>query len=679
MANAYASKILWTQVILPVNWWFMSVIMNSKQRNSVVPTLLKGLTRWTLSTKILALFLVNAAVLLYYTQYPSAMALLIGITLSLVFSAYIVVTVAVPLLHMQQVLSRMADGFSATLPKFSIRSETGQLFTAMSRIGYNLDAINKTQAVISFEMDGTIITANQPFLDTMGYTLEEIQGQHHSMFAPPGLAESPEYAEFWDILRSGKFHSGEFQRIGKNGDAVWIKASYNPILDINGKPIRVTKFAVDITDGVKKRHEVEMVSLVAEKSDNSVVITDAEERIEYVNTGFTKLTGYSMEECIGKRPGELLQGKDTDPEQRKIIRAKLDAREPFYDEILNYSKDGKPYWISMSINPVYDDNGELRRFISIQGDVTANKKIALDNEKGMQEAMAVLDGLSKGNLTKQMVGDYSGSFKEIKQAINQTIDKLVETTRQIADTCDTVNTSISEIADSSEDLAQRTESQAVTLQETSSAIEQLTQSVQANTTNAQDANSLSKKANDIANQGGDVVQGAVAAVKKIQESSQKIAGIISTIDDIAFQTNLLALNASVEAARAGSAGKGFAVVASEVRSLAGRSAEASKEIKKLINTSVDQVQTGADLVNESGESLGQIVESVRDVSNLIEAIAKASEEQAVRIKAVNKAVDEIDEATQHNAALSEESTAASRNMTEQSKELARLVGFFRAA
>lgn len=639
-----------------------------------------SLLRWTLTTKMIVLSLFNLTAISWVALSPTnSMIPWLAAALSLAGSLYVILSTAKPLNHMQQALNRMADGFSAKVPTIRPTSEVGKLFDAMRRIGYNLDAINKTQAVISFEMDGTIIEANKPFLDTMGYELEEIQGQHHSMFAPPGLADSPAYQEFWEILRSGKFHSGEFQRIDKNGNDVWIQASYNPILDIDGKPIRVTKFAVDITEEVKRRHEIAMVSLVAEKSDNSVVITDAEERIEYVNSGFTKLTGYTLEECIGKQPGKLLQGKDTDPEQRKTIRKKLDAREPFYDEILNYSKDGKPYWISMSINPVYDDNGKLKRFISIQGDVTASKKISLDNEKGMQEAMIILDGLSKGDLRQKMVGEYSGSFAQIKGAINETIDKLIRTTSEISNTCGAVNTSIAEIADSSEDLAQRTENQACTLQETSSSIVELTKIVQKNTANAQEADQVSAKARETASQGGDVVQQAVEAVHKIQESSQRIAGIISTIDDIAFQTNLLALNASVEAARAGAAGKGFAVVASEVRSLAGRSAEASKEIKSLINTSVDQVQNGAELVNKSGKSLQEIVQSVRDVSELIAAIAKASEEQTVRIQHVNKAVEAIDDATQHNAALSEESTAASRSMTEQSRELARLIGFFQVA
>jgi len=210
-------------------------------------------------------------------------------------------------------------------------------------------------------------------------------------------------------------------------------------------------------------------------------------------------------------------------------------------------------------------------------------------------------------------------------------------------------------------------------------MEQITGTVKQNSANASTANDLSSKANKVASDGGAVVQEAVAAMDSIEQSSKKISDIIGVIDEIAFQTNLLALNAAVEAARAGDAGKGFAVVASEVRSLAGRSASASKEIKALINESATQVQSGAKLVNQAGETLQHIVQSVQQVAAIVAEISSASQEQATGIDEVNTAITQMDEVTQQNAALVEENTAAAQSMVEQARALEKMMNFFTIA
>ena len=241
-----------------------------------------------------------------------------------------------------------------------------------------LEAVGKSQAVIEFELDGTIITANDNFCKTMGYALSEIQGRHHSMFAEPALASSHEYKEFWASLNRGEFTSGEFKRLGKGGKEVWIQATYNPIMDLNGKPFKVVKYASDVTAEVAARAEFESLSLVANETDNSVIITDARGLIEYINPGFTKLTGYVLADCLGKKPGDILQGHETDPATKQRIRQKLDAQEPFYEEILNYDKTGSSYWISLAINPVFDQQGQLSKFVSIQTNITETKLKALE-------------------------------------------------------------------------------------------------------------------------------------------------------------------------------------------------------------------------------------------------------------------------------------------------------------
>jgi len=294
----------------------------------------------------------------------------------------------------------------------------------------------------------------------------------------------------------------------------------------------------------------------------------------------------------------------------------------------------------------------------------------------MQEAQRVVKALSTGDLTEAMEGEYSGEYAVLRDAINETNTVLSEMVDQIMDGSENILTSADEISRGNADLSQRTEEQASSLEETASSMEQMTSTVKQNADNAREANQLAAAARDQAEKGGDVVHKAVNAMGEINTSSKKIADIIGVIDEIAFQTNLLALNAAVEAARAGEQGKGFAVVAAEVRNLAQRSAGAAKEIKGLINDSVERVDEGSKLVDESGKTLEEIVNGVKKVSDIIAEIAAAAQEQSAGIEEVNKAITQMDEMTQQNAALVEEATAASESMNEEAKEMNGLMDFF---
>ena len=294
----------------------------------------------------------------------------------------------------------------------------------------------------------------------------------------------------------------------------------------------------------------------------------------------------------------------------------------------------------------------------------------------LRDVAGVLAAVAEGDLTRRITAAYGGLFGELKADVNTTAGKLTEMVGNINRAAGQIAGAAGEVAAGSTDLSSRSEQQASALEETAASMEELAATVRQNAANAQQANQLAAGAREVAASGGQVVADAVAAMGRIEASSRKIGDIVGMIDEIAFQTNLLALNAAVEAARAGDAGKGFAVVAQEVRNLAQRSAQASKEIKGLINASTGEVQQGAELVKGAGKTLDEILTSVRRVADIVAEIAAASAEQASGIDQVNSAVTQMDEMTQQNAALVEESTAAAQALEQQSRELNRLMAFF---
>jgi methyl-accepting chemotaxis protein len=286
--------------------------------------------------------------------------------------------------------------------------------------------------------------------------------------------------------------------------------------------------------------------------------------------------------------------------------------------------------------------------------------------KVMDDLVAMMGSLAEGDLTKRINASYEGTFGTLKDSANATASRLSETISEIKASAKEVSNAAAEISTSTTDLSQRTEEQAAGLEETSASMEEISATVKKNAENAQQANNLTAGARDVADRGGQVVAKAVDAMSRIEDSSSKIADIIGVIDEIARQTNLLALNAAVEAARAGDAGRGFAVVASEVRSLAQRSSQAAKDIKDLITNSTTQVKDGVDLVNRAGQSLTEILASIKSVADIVADIATASNEQATGIDQVNKALTQMDEVTQQNSALVEENAATAKTLESQS-------------
>lgn len=299
------------------------------------------------------------------------------------------------------------------------------------------------------------------------------------------------------------------------------------------------------------------------------------------------------------------------------------------------------------------------------------------NQKIIEELMRVFAALASGDLTQTITQYYVGLLEQLKEDINTTVTILTQVVNTVKQTWETINIAADEISQGNTHLSQRTEEQASSLQQTATSMEEMTSIVQQNTDNARQATHLAMNARERARQGGEIVGAAVAAMSEINKSSKKVSDIIGVIDDIAFQTNLLALNAAVEAARAGEQGRGFAVVATEVRSLAQRSAAAAKEIKNLIQDSLSKVEEGTQLVNQSGATLEEIVVAVNKASEMVVEIAAAGEEQAAGIQQVNKAILQLDEITQQNAALVEEAAVASDSMKEQVQSLREQVTFFK--
>jgi len=597
-----------------------------------------------------------------------------------------------------------------------IRDTANETQRLLEDYNSQITAVSKVQAVIEFNMDGTVITANENFLNAMGYNLNEIQGRHHSMFVEPDYKESMEYREFWAKLNRGEFEAREYKRFGKGGKEVWIEASYNPIFDENGTPVKVVKYANDITGQKMLSTENLRIKTATDGASSNIMVADNDLNIVYMNDTLRKMMQESEAELKKVLPNfdaSKLIGTNIDvfhknPNHQRSMLENITT-------MINTNIKVGAFDFNLIVNPVKDENGarmgtvvewkDMTQELAIEAEINEvvkaaaagnfTKRISVEGKEGFMLNLAnnmnaigantqaatddlarVLAELAKGNLTEKIKADYEGTFDLLKNSSNETAAQLMNIVSQVNQSAAEVAAASAELSTGSDDLSRRTETQASALEETAASMEQLAVTVKQNSENAEDANKLADKSRGLAIEGGDVAKQAVAAMSVIEDSSQKVSDIIGVIDDLAFQTNLLALNAAVEAARAGEAGKGFAVVAEEVRTLAQRSAQASNEIKSLITSSNTQVKNGVELVNNAGTSLNEIMESITKVADIVSEIACASSEQTQGIDEVNVAIAEMDDMTQQNSSLVEESTASARLLEGQAAEMQKLMSFF---
>lgn len=497
-----------------------------------------------------------------------------------------------------------------------------------------LDAISKSQATIEFNLEGVIQNANANFLSTLGYSLDEVKGKHHSMFVETAYANSQEYRVFWEDLRAGRFQSAQYKRLGKGGKEVWIQASYNPIFDLNGRPYKVVKYATDIT--TSKRMEFEIAE--SQKRDAQLA-ADTQAKVAEILTvanrvsqqDYTQTLSVCGSDAIGQL-GEGLAKFFRDKQEGEIQEAKRNERER-------------------------QQADELKRKVDV--------------------VLQIVNAVADGSFDIEIPDLGQDAIGQVASALQQAVSSMKSALSEVREVSETVSTAAAQLTEVSREITAGAQTQASSLEETASSLEEITSTVKQNSDNAQQARQLANGSRDVAEKGGAVVNDAVQAMGEINQSSKKIADIITTIDEIAFQTNLLALNAAVEAARAGEQGRGFAVVAAEVRNLAQRSASAAKEIKNLIQDSVRKVENGTELVNKSGQTLSEIVNSVKRVTDIVSEIAAASKEQLTGVEQVNKAVASMDRVTQANASQTEEMSGTASALLSHAVQLSELVGRFR--
>ncbi|SIR06922.1 methyl-accepting chemotaxis sensory transducer with Pas/Pac sensor [Janthinobacterium sp. TND4EL3] len=543
-------------------------------------------------------------------------------------------------------------------------------------------ALNRVQAVIEFELDGTILHANDNFLNVLGYTLADVQGKHHRMFCPPEYANSDEYAQFWHKLGQGQFDAGEYKRVTRDGREIWLNASYNPIFDAEGRPFKVVKFASDVT-AIKRRNAEYESKVSAIGKAQAVIEFDMQGNVLDANDNFLAVMDYDLSDIQGEHHRMFCEPEYAGSADYRKFWQKLNRGEFDAGRYKRLGRHGKAVWIQATYNPILDLNGKpykvVKFAIDISDQVNLENSIQARSASDGRKVNALLESVARaarGDLTCHIVPEGAEPIDLLAGGISKMITDLRGVIGTVVSAANGFADASHAIAERATGVAVGTQALGATVEEMNASIDGLTFSINSIAENTSNADSLAQATQQEAEAGARAVAKSIEAMDLINRSSEDIGEIVKVISEIASQTNMLAFNAAIEAARAGEHGLGFSVVADEVRKLAERSSQATKEISKLINESVKRVSTGSEISRQASDAFDKIVSGVAKTTLAISDISKAANEQLLTAREVSTAIQYIAEETEKSAANCDSIARSTDSLNERAGSLNQTVSGF---